>query len=662
MLSSYATVAKGGIGAETHGQRAERPRRASKRRLRRRGTHRSPGLEAAVGGRAAIIVGGAVGNNTSGSAHSVVRARIEALAREVRERGADVYALTFLVGYALFRVVQSLSYSTGMSTSSVGHPLNDNLPYAFVSSLAMVACCVALACSAWKRPALKMTSVAVASLVAMPCINLCFALGLSAALPDAAVAVVLPAVGGALSALASIAWLVPLVGMRPRRGLVAFVFALLASAALVAALGMLPPLPRAACLMAAGLGSAVALVRLGRLSGSADDAGDDPLAGMSQRRRLLGSLDELWSPLVVTASLNTVLSLVTAFQVAGTPGMTGGPLLRNLALVAADTCMVLLALFGDSMFSIRRIFRRCFPAMALLLVVLPFMGHAYGLAFNAALVMLNGIVSACALFMVVESARAWRLPVVTMGPLMMAVAQGLVAVTLMAARALHVQEHMDQTVQGLVLVLVSLYLLSMALFSPARFARRRVGEAPGVALDDLGELLGPQGSRVRDEASDIGSSTSTLRGNARGINDVTGAGAESKGTVRHASNESKATGPLSEAARDQGFAKLARTRRISDVSIASTREGVSRPLFPAPSNRTASKAAAPVVPLPYGAERLTPREEQVMRLLARGRSASYVAQELGLSTNTVRGYVQAIYAKLGVHSKQELIDLVEGDR
>ncbi len=44
-------------------------------------------------------------------------------------------------------------------------------------------------------------------------------------------------------------------------------------------------------------------------------------------------------------------------------------------------------------------------------------------------------------------------------------------------------------------------------------------------------------------------------------------------------------------------------------------------------------------------------------LLARGRSAAYIGDELGISANTVRGHVKSVYAKLGVHSKQELIDL-----
>lgn len=54
---------------------------------------------------------------------------------------------------------------------------------------------------------------------------------------------------------------------------------------------------------------------------------------------------------------------------------------------------------------------------------------------------------------------------------------------------------------------------------------------------------------------------------------------------------------------------------------------------------------------------LTPREREVALLLAHGRTAAYIGRELTLSTNTVRGYVQELYAKMNIHSKQELIDL-----
>lgn len=57
------------------------------------------------------------------------------------------------------------------------------------------------------------------------------------------------------------------------------------------------------------------------------------------------------------------------------------------------------------------------------------------------------------------------------------------------------------------------------------------------------------------------------------------------------------------------------------------------------------------------AHHLTARESEVALLMARGRSAAYIADELGISPHTVRGYVKDAYAKLGVHAKQELIDL-----
>jgi DNA-binding CsgD family transcriptional regulator len=55
---------------------------------------------------------------------------------------------------------------------------------------------------------------------------------------------------------------------------------------------------------------------------------------------------------------------------------------------------------------------------------------------------------------------------------------------------------------------------------------------------------------------------------------------------------------------------------------------------------------------------LTNREKDILGYLARGRSSTYIGKELWLSPDTVRGHVKNIYAKLGVHSKQELIDLV----
>ncbi len=56
---------------------------------------------------------------------------------------------------------------------------------------------------------------------------------------------------------------------------------------------------------------------------------------------------------------------------------------------------------------------------------------------------------------------------------------------------------------------------------------------------------------------------------------------------------------------------------------------------------------------------LTPREEEVFAMLARGRNREYIESALQVSRNTVKAHVKHVYAKLGIHSHQELIDLVE---
>ena len=48
-----------------------------------------------------------------------------------------------------------------------------------------------------------------------------------------------------------------------------------------------------------------------------------------------------------------------------------------------------------------------------------------------------------------------------------------------------------------------------------------------------------------------------------------------------------------------------------------------------------------------------------MELLAKGRGVPFTAEQLGLSQNTVKAYAKSLYKKLDVHSREELMDLVE---
>jgi len=52
---------------------------------------------------------------------------------------------------------------------------------------------------------------------------------------------------------------------------------------------------------------------------------------------------------------------------------------------------------------------------------------------------------------------------------------------------------------------------------------------------------------------------------------------------------------------------------------------------------------------------LTPRQAEVLRLLKRGRSTEQIAQELHLSTETVRNHVRHLLRALGVHTRLEAV-------
>ena len=55
---------------------------------------------------------------------------------------------------------------------------------------------------------------------------------------------------------------------------------------------------------------------------------------------------------------------------------------------------------------------------------------------------------------------------------------------------------------------------------------------------------------------------------------------------------------------------------------------------------------------------LTGQESHILRYLANGRSASYIAEVLTLSIHTVRSHKYSIFRKLGVHSSEELEEFV----
>ncbi len=59
---------------------------------------------------------------------------------------------------------------------------------------------------------------------------------------------------------------------------------------------------------------------------------------------------------------------------------------------------------------------------------------------------------------------------------------------------------------------------------------------------------------------------------------------------------------------------------------------------------------------------LSGREQEVMVFLAKGRNANFISKTLFISYNTVTTHRKHIYQKLGIHSQQELLDLLDHEK
>lgn len=57
--------------------------------------------------------------------------------------------------------------------------------------------------------------------------------------------------------------------------------------------------------------------------------------------------------------------------------------------------------------------------------------------------------------------------------------------------------------------------------------------------------------------------------------------------------------------------------------------------------------------------RLSPRQTEIFILLAKGRNTQFIKDDLVLSSTTVKSHIYNIYQKMGIHSQQELLDMVE---
>lgn len=103
------------------------------------------------------------------------------------------------------------------------------------------------------------------------------------------------------------------------------------------------------------------------------------------------------------------------------------------------------------------------------------------------------------------------------------------------------------------------------------------------------------------------------------------------------------------------------TRTGNDAPIAQA-ETPTEPAVPA-ANGNAGQSPTQRACRVLGQEHdLSLRERDVLDLMATGMTGKEIAAELTLSYNTVKSHIRHIYAKLDVHRKQDLADLIDRQR
>ena len=118
--------------------------------------------------------------------------------------------------------------------------------------------------------------------------------------------------------------------------------------------------------------------------------------------------------------------------------------------------------------------------------------------------------------------------------------------------------------------------------------------------------------------------------------------------------------------RSDGFeGSSQRSDAACDVPVSNAAPGAVDQAGAAQAAPAGTPTAAPADPIAQACAviakkyALSEREGEVLDLLARGNTRMSIAEKLIISENTVRVHVKNIYAKLHIHSKQQLIDMVD---
>ena len=104
---------------------------------------------------------------------------------------------------------------------------------------------------------------------------------------------------------------------------------------------------------------------------------------------------------------------------------------------------------------------------------------------------------------------------------------------------------------------------------------------------------------------------------------------------------------------------LMKTARVAEIADAIQRVAAGEMLIPAETlrdllQRARERSRASQDRVRIGAS-LTPRERDVLQMMATAKDTEAIAEALGVTWHTARGYVQAVIERLGAHSRLEAV-------
>lgn len=359
--------------------------------------------------------------------------------------------------------------------------------------------------------------------------------------------------------------------------------------------------------------------------------------------KILRAAIDLWRPLLCVAFSALLIGIIRADTIIDGGALNGvndsgmlGLLLSSIVLLGCWRMIYTRTLLSKLQLLI-------FPLIATSFLLLPFLtGQSRGLFVSIAFTVFS-ITSSLMVVTCARTARMYALPPV----LVFGAFSGVVYLFLACGALLSYSFGGLREATSLwlfAIALVAIYVLSMALTLGRRLtdgvrrtkAARDVARASAKtnAFSNNFVLLGAEADRSGEGGGDARhAGDAALRGEERARPHM----ADNAAKNENGGAASRAKGAV--VSRMHGDADRRAPREPSDPSSGAM--GLER------------KCAG--VAKHYG---LTARETEVMTLLAHGRDVAFIADELTLSKNTVRTHAKGVFSKMGVHSKQELIDVV----